>query len=119
MRVVCDTMDGFIANLAHQMDDEDQSVVRSAVYLSVTRRGLDDQDLRKAAKIVIGIHASAVINIIDGQFLLDYGEDCGVDYHDGTGESGGSARVNQLREQLNLFCKQAKLYLLPGIVDAS
>jgi hypothetical protein len=112
-------MDGFITNLNNQIEDGGLSLVRNAVHFSLTRRGLDTQDLHRAIKIQIVVHASAIINIDDGQFLLDYGEDCGIDYCDGTNEKSGSSKAQELRSQLETFCIQSNIRMLPGVVDAS
>ena len=115
MRVTCNTLNDFITNLRMEPPT---SVLQQTVHVSVTERPLDISDKHKAVKFSIMLQASAVITLEDGgQYLLEYGEDCGMDYRDSSNELLGTERTNGLRKKLVEFCDDYGLKIRPGIVQ--
>lgn len=115
MRVVCSDLDAFLLNLQHEPPS---NIFQHAVHVSTTSRPLDSSDKRKAVKFAITFQASAIINLDDGgQYMIDYGEDCGVDYRDDSQELVGSDYAAKLRAKLVEFCDDRGLSIRPGIVE--
>lgn len=113
MRVICTTLDDFIANLRMEPPS---AVLQQAVRASVSSRPLDG-DKQKAVKFNVVFQASAVVNLDDGgQYLLDYGEDCGIDYRDSSQEFVGTQRANELKIKLTEFCDDQGLKIRPGVI---
>jgi hypothetical protein len=56
------------------------------------------------------------MEIGDGQFILDVGEDCGIDYHDASQEMIGSEMAQGLLKKLSEWCADQKVVILPGVV---
>ncbi|MDO8682502.1 MAG: hypothetical protein Q7N50_03355 [Armatimonadota bacterium] len=87
------------------------------IYVDVNRRCIDGQGQPKVRWSVV-IQASAVVASEDGgQYLLQAGEDCGLDYEDASKEHTGTERAKSLREALEDRCVDLKLRLLPGVVS--
>lgn len=116
MRVCCDNLDDFITNLKHEPAS---NVVRHVVHVSTTMRPLDTSDKRTAVKFSVVFQASVVVNLDDGgQYMLDYGEDCGLDYRDASKDFKGSERAAALRKRLEEFCDDHGLTIRPGVVES-
>jgi hypothetical protein len=114
MRVVCNSLDEFLGNL---MLEPSAAVLQQTVHASVTERPLDG-DKKSAVKFQVVFHASAVIDLPDGgQYLLDFGEDCGTDYRDSSKELLGTGQATKLREKLAEFCGGYGLHIRPGIIE--
>lgn len=114
MRVECHTIADFLTNLK-----KDQAgIYRKIVYFSKTERPLDGSS-RGAVRFGINLQASAVIDDGDGgQYHLEYGEDCGIDYRDASNDAAGSTRAAGIFTSLEKFCKVAGLDIRPGIVQS-
>jgi hypothetical protein len=115
MRIECQTCDEFMANLK---DVPAADILLQTVYVSMTERPLDTSDKRQAVSFSITVHASAVVNLADGgQYMVDYGEDCGLDYRDASKELVGTQTAGRIREKLVSFCDDHGLRVRPGIVQ--
>jgi hypothetical protein len=115
MRVVCTELNDFITNL---QVEPTTSVLQQVVHISTNRRPLDNLDKHKAVRFNVTFHASAVVCLDDGgQYLLDYGEDCGIDYEDAEKELTGTQHANSLRKKLIEFCDECGLKVRPGIIE--
>jgi len=114
MQVTCHELGEFIGNLQHT---EPSKVLERVIWVSITSRPLDTSNKRDAVKFGVVFQASAVVNLGDGgQYLLHYGEDCGVDYRDKSQELLGSERSTLLKKKLVEFCDDFGLRIRPGIV---
>lgn len=114
MRVSCDTVEDFLANLSDVRSDD---VILKTLYLGVNRRyrGAD----RKEDCLIVEhtIQLSAVVRLDDGtEYLLVAGEGCGLDHLD-TEERDGSRRLESLRERINDYCIESGLRVKPGVVS--
>lgn len=114
MRVTCEDLDSFLENLRLEPPSH---VLQQAVRVSISHRPLDSSDKHKAVKFDVVIQASAVVSLENGgEYLLDYGENCGIDYRDVSNELTGSLRANALRGKLVECCDDLGLRVRPGIV---
>jgi len=114
MRVECHTIADFLTNLKKDV----AGVYRKIVYFSKTERSLDESG-RGTVRFGINLQASAVIDDGDGgQYHLEYGEDCGIDYRDASNDAAGSACAADILSKLETFCKDAGLEIRPGIVQS-
>jgi len=114
MRVACNTIEEFLENLKSV---EPSSVYGKVVYVSVNRRPLDATDKNKATRLQVSLQASVVIDLDDGQYLLEAGEDCGKDYRDGGGDNAGSDLAAELKDQIKNYCESTGLVVRPGVVS--
>ncbi len=114
MRITCSSVEDFIEVL----NSPSQEVLNNFIHCDTTSRGLDSSDRHRAVKVSVVFHASAVVNLPDGgQYLLDYSEDCGIDYNDHTQEKKGTERALQIRKSLKDYADLNGLRLLPGILS--
>lgn len=115
MRVQCSSIDDFLANL----NKCGGTVLNGTVFVDESRRPAHGQHPNVSVRWIVEIQASAVVELPDnrGEFLLQAGEECGLDYTDATQEFDGSDRAAELRGQLEGYCESRQLSLLPGIVD--
>jgi len=109
MRVTCGTIGEFLTNI--------QAEGASRVF-DKTVRVSRVEDVLDECKSKIRFMVSAVINVgEDGQYLLEAGEYCGVDYKDGELDLKGSEQASRLRTAVMDFCEGKGLRVLPGVVD--
>ncbi len=113
MRVVCVTIDDFLENLDKEPKE---AVYRGIIYVDVIRQPIDSSK-RNAARFSVVFQASAVIDVKEGQFLLEMSEDCGTDYNDATQEMIGTNAAKGLKEILEKYCSEKGLVVRPGVVD--
>jgi hypothetical protein len=115
VRITCNSIEEFLENLKHT---EPGSVLKDMVCLSVTRKPLDGRRRIDAVRFDVTIQTSAVINLPDGgQYLLEYGEECGRDYMDGNQERPGTMMANSVKQALMEYCNSAGLVVRPGVID--
>ncbi len=120
MRIICTNLDDFIENLEKEPSE---NILRKTVYVSRTVNPVDGTKLT-AVKFSVNFQASAIVNLVEengndsyGQYLLEFGEDCGFDYDDSTQEKKGSERCEDLRKRLECCCLSRGLHIRPGILD--
>ena len=116
MKVTAQTVDEFLRCLAAEPED---AVLQKAVRVSVVQRPLDGND---KVRWMITLQASAVVGIIEegeegGQYLLQVGEECGVDYRDASQETPGTERAYELKGMIEDYCRGHALRVLPGTID--
>jgi len=105
MRVVCQTIEAFVENLRIG------TPVEKTVWVDITAREVNEH------KMVMNLQASAVVQLPDGgEFLLQYGEDCGYDFTDGEPEMEGTKAAKHRRGYLIEQCEDMGLMVRPGIV---
>jgi len=51
------------------------------------------------------------------EYLLESGEDCGLDFKDSGGKYDGSQKYEFLRNKINDICVERKWEILPGVID--
>jgi len=113
MRVECYCLDDFLEHLRVK----GSLVYGNVVYVNVNTNPLDD-NRRNAVRFMVVFQASAVIDLQEGsQYLLQTGEDCGVDVRDAIPSYEGTEMAKRLRHSLESFCAERGLSLLPGIVS--
>lgn len=108
MRVVVHSVGDFLNNLDRVLSS---AIVEKTIWVDQTRRKVSE------VKFSVNLQASCVIDIQDGQFLLQYGEDCGNDYEDSELELKGTDLANEKRDRLEEWCKLRGLMVKPGVVD--
>ena len=114
MRVTCGTIDEFIENLKALPHG---AVFQKVIYVSRTRNSIDGT-ARNGVRFSVVLQASAVVDLgDDGQYLLEAGEDCGIDYEDSTQERKGTERASELRQKIKRHCESHGIDVRPGIVD--
>ena len=99
MRVVCQSVEEFVADLSAAGD-----LFQNVVRFSVLRHPVGG-NRREAVRFDVVVQASAVVNVnAEEQYLLEVGEDCGTDYLDSSQELKGSERAEVLRREITAFC---------------
>ncbi len=118
MRVSCETVDDFLECL-EDLAKKESAAFENAVRVSVVRNPCEGENKRKAVRFEVFFHASAVVQLKDGEseYLLEAAEFCGIDYHDAEPETKGTQKADLLRERMKKFCKEVNLSVLPGIID--
>jgi hypothetical protein len=111
MRVRVDSLDDFLDNL------RESRVVQGVVWVSRTENPLDGENRREAVRFRVDLQASAVCEFGEGEYLLEYGEYCGIDYRDASQEMEGTDRAAMLRVRLVEHCREHGLALRPGVID--
>ncbi len=114
MRITCQSIEEFLRCLEAEPPD---AVLQKVVRVSRVFRALDDE--RPPVKLMVTLQASAVVGIMgeEGQFLLQAGEECGVDYRDSTQEEAGTEKADELRKMIREYCDRHGLEVRPGVID--
>lgn len=112
MRNSCTTADDFLKCLAADLDDGCQ-VFRKRVHANINRRSEDEH----GAKYSVLLQVSTVVQGPDFEYILEFGQKCGYDYEDASGELEGTANAEKIREQIREFAVQRGLQVMPGILD--
>ena len=110
MKVTTNRIDDFLANL------KKDKAVGGVVWYDRTENPLGADSRRDAVVVKIDLVASAVCEFAGGEYLLQYGEECGKDYKDASQEFEGSARAELLLGKLLAFCKENGLDARPGVI---
>jgi len=111
MRITCQGIDAFTAHLGPPA-----TVYGGTVYVDRTRRPVNGDD-RNATVWEVTIHATAVLDYPDGgQALLLCGVVCGLD-RETDGEEDGTVEYQAKREDLQAYCDELGLKVMPGVVD--
>jgi len=108
MRVEVHSVADFIKNLDGLLPS---GIVEKTIWVDQTRQKISE------ARYSVNLQASCVVNIADGQFLLLYGEDCGIDYEDAVPELKGTESAGEKRKCLEEWCELRDLMVRPGLVD--
>lgn len=119
MRITCQTLDGFLGDLKTSIDEASPNVVlQRTVRVEVYERSMEEKPVRDSIRVQIVIQASAVVAMgDDGEYLLQFGQDCGIDYNDGSGEMNGTIKANKLRAKIQEFCDDEGLRIGPGTIE--
>jgi len=110
VRIQTHSLADFFANI------EAHPVVGGKVWVSMTENPVDG-DRRKAAKFRVAFQVTAVCEFDDGQFLLDLGIDCGLDYRDCSKDNSASEEAARLRRELVAGCGVRDITVMPGMID--
>lgn len=113
MRVECHTLEEFIEDLSMRMDAEGPGCVFQGMVRATVRERASSDGGRK----FIAFQASAVVEAGEGQYLLQVGVDCGVDYTDSTNERPGSEAAAGMKGVLKDFCSKRGLIIGPGKIE--
>ena len=108
MRVVVQSVEDFLKNLDGVPPP---MIVEKTIWVDRTRQRISE------TRYSVNLQASCVVDIKDGQFLLQYGEDCGIDYEDTEPETKGTESAGEKRKRLEEWCKLRGLVVRPGAVD--
>ncbi len=114
MRITCQDIHEFLECIEAERPSVCKNILQNTIRISRIRKPIDGE-----VKFLISIQASTVINLPDdeGQYLLEVGEECGIDYEDASKDMAGSRRATELREMIVEFCRKHGLSVLPGIID--
>ncbi len=119
MRIVCQDIDDFLYNIKKEGKD---NVYRKVIYVSYVKRPLDKNKECVRWEILLQastvIHVSSITGIKDeGEYLLEVGIECGIDYADASKELKGTERATKLKKQIQDFCHANGLTTRPGVID--
>lgn len=118
MRVTCFSIEEAIERLK---SDGPSNIFRHEISLSKTKEPVDGdrRGERMASKFRVTLHLSAIMNLLpgDGQYLLQCGEECGLDYEDATQEKAGSVYAWEMEVKLRQFATEHGLSVKPGILQ--
>jgi len=115
MRVVCSTVDDFLADLETQMriSGGNECVYQQTIRISISE-SREDSDIRYN----ITLQLSAVVCLPDGtQYLLECGMFCGTDYRDASQEWNGTEACAEQKDRIKKFCDVHRLLLGPGVIQ--
>lgn len=94
------------------------TVFDSTLRVSINRRPVGDAPGRNAVKFTVVIQASTIVITAEGgEYLLDCGEACGIDYNDASDEKEGSAKAAELKKAIQQTAEQKGWRVLPGIIS--
>jgi hypothetical protein len=80
-------------------------------------RPVDERDANPV-KFVVGVQTSAIVSMKEGgEYLLQMGVECGIDYKDSTNELTGTEEATRQKKLIEGFCKQKGLMVRPGVVQ--
>lgn len=113
MRVECHTMEEFLEDLSMRIESSGPECVYQRMVRATVAERLSPDGGRK----FIAFQASAVVGADGGEYLLQVGIDCGVDYTDSTAESPGSESASRLKGLLKDFCTRKGLVVGPGLIS--
>jgi len=106
MRIVCVTVEDFVENM------KKETVFKGRVWVDVVKKRASE------GKHLVFFQASCILDMGDeGQSLLQYGEDCGVDFEDSEPEMEGSETAKRRRMFLSAACSSLEVSIMPGTVD--
>jgi len=73
---------------------------------------------REGAKWEVFVHVSGLIiaGQDEGEYLLEYSEDCGIDYHDATQEMAGTAVADGVEKRIREFAVEYGFEVGPGVL---
>lgn len=115
MRVRCYTVDEFLGDLALE---DPSHILQQVVRVSTTRNPMGNNGRDKVVKHGVVFQASAVVALDGGgEYLLECGVDCGIDYEDASQEFVGSVRAGDLKQQIIEFCQCRQLSIRPGMIE--
>jgi hypothetical protein len=118
MIVTCVNMQEFLTDLEYQIRDSGTDcIVQKCVRVSVGSRPAGEDDTNPV-RFVVGLQASAVVSMKEGgEYLLQMGVECGMDYRDASNELDGTKEATKQRKLLEDFCKSKGLMVRPGVVQ--
>ena len=110
MKIVCSSLDDFLVHL------DRGEVYDSTVYLERSRVPINGTS-RSATSYEVYFQAAAILNIGEGQALLELGLCCGIDRETSDGGKEGSEEQEHRKRRLQKYCTDNRLLLLPGKLD--
>ena len=114
MRVVCNTVSDFLLNLESEGAER---VLQGVVRISVLSTPIGGNK-KDAVKFEVVLQASAVVGLVEGgEYLLEVGIDCGIDYMDASHEFEGTRVAEVAKRQIEVHCEKSGLEVRPGIID--
>lgn len=112
MRIATQSVDEFLESLQDVTD-----IFDNTIRVSVNRRSNSEHNLREAPKVDILIQVACVVQIDGGEYLLETGEFCGVDYNDATQDFQGTKKADQLKSKIQILATAKKWRILPGMIS--
>ena len=106
MTVTCYSVAEFVECLVAESE-----LFQNTIRISIIRRRLNE------AVLEVVFQASAVVEVVDSQYLLEVGIDCGKDYSDGEGEHNGSHKANNFKHDLICYAETRGWKILPGVIS--
>jgi hypothetical protein len=118
MIVTCANVQEFLTDLELQIKESGNGcIVQKCVRFSVGSRPAGEDD-RDPVRFVVGIQASAVVSMKEGgEYLLQMGLECGIDYRDSTNELSGTEEASRNEKLIKDFCSSNGLMVRPGVVQ--
>lgn len=110
MRITTSTVDEFVECL-----DNAVSIFENTIRVSITRR--PQEGGRNAVKFDVVLQASALVTSPEGEYILEAGEECGIDYNDATQEKQGSSVASKQKQMIVEYAKTKNWKVLPGIIS--
>jgi len=112
VRVECKSIQDFLCNL--------KALSKEQVIEGIVRVSISERDERgDGPYFYINFQASALIQLADyeGQYLLEFGEDCGRDIRDSEPDFEGSGNAYALEAEVKAMCNEKGWRILPGIIS--
>lgn len=111
MRIKCSSIDEFVACLTQLKINE--TLFGNSVRVSRSERERDSVSFH------VVIQTSTVVLMGEGgaEYLLEAGEDCGLNFKDSGGRYDGNQKYEMLRGRIRDLCVQRGWEILPGVID--
>ena len=122
MIITCNTIQELLEEIETQVKEHGNAVVyQLTIRVSISKRPLADSAHTKPRDVVrweVELQASALVDLGEqGQYLVQVGESCGIDYHDNSQEMGGTIEADRLKAIVKSFCDSYGLRIGPGTIQ--
>lgn len=114
MKLACHSIDEFLDCIEHELVKS--SLFQDAIRVSIFRRPMG-KNPRKSVRFEVVLQAAAIVEVnTGGQFIVEYGTVCGIDYEDDSQEKTGTELADAVKSRLKSFTDSHDLKLLPGAI---
>ena len=110
MNVTCYTFLDLKINLEHIIYSDDM------FNGDCIRYSIEQSNVNEFSATIV-FRVTAVIDVRDGQYLLEFMESTGIDHFTADGEASGTKAAEARLRELAEIVKSEKLKLLPGVIS--
>jgi hypothetical protein len=112
MIVKCNTVEDFLTDIESQVKRNGSGcIVQNTVRLNVSKREISD------VTHAVVLQGAAIVSMKEGgEYLLQFGIECGHDYSDASQEYAGTDLANKQIKRIKDFCTSYGLTVGPGVI---
>lgn len=113
MRIVCNTVE----ELLEDLEKSDCTLLfQKSIRFSTTYRAMGNEV--EPVRFQVGVQVSAILETDQGgEYIIEAGEHCGIDYRDASREYKGTERAQSIRKRVEDFCRARGLVVRPGVIQ--